>query len=447
MKQDLIDRFIGFSKSNRIYLPGETVIVALSGGGDSMAMVDLFSRINQKVILAHCNFKLRGSESDEDETFVRKIAVVYDYRLYLTEFQTREYAMANGISIEMAARELRYAWFEEIRQETESSAIAVAHHSDDSIETMFINLIRGTGLRGITGIQPRQGHLIRPMLFTNREGITNYLRFRDLEYRHDSSNQDTRYIRNRIRKIILPEIEKINPSFKQTLLEEQLLFTGAQGVVDAYNKLISYVLVKHQNGETRININRLKEEEYPGTILFELLRPFGFNGRQIKQILTSAGVFSGKVFHSRTHSLLVDRNDIIIAKGFTPDTDRYYLDPEQPADNLPMSMAWQITGDAKYEPVRSRYTACLDYEKLDCPLIIRRWEKGDFFYPLGMDHTKKVSDFFIDQKVNRLEKSQAWILTSGEKIVWIIGHRIDNRFRITEETKKILEITVQPDRS
>lgn len=440
MKPDLLDRFIGFSKSQNLFLPEDQIVVALSGGGDSLALVDLFTRVNQPIVLAHCNFKLRDDESDQDEEFVRKVALVYELPLHITAFETAEYSREKGISIEMAARELRYSWFEKIRVETSGASIAVAHHADDSVETMLINLIRGTGIRGLSGIQPRQGHVIRPLLFTNREELADYLEFRHLEYRNDSSNQDTRFIRNRIRQIILPEFEKINPAIRQIIREEQVLFNQAQRIVDGYTDLKANKLAIEEDDQVKISIRGLLEEEFPETILFAILRPFGFHGRQIPQILMATGSVSGKVFTSRTHTLLIDREMMIVTSGHETNTDRYYFDPEFPDQDLPVKFQCRTLNDENFNPPKDPDIACLDYEKLDLPLILRRWEKGDFFYPLGMDHSKKVSDFFIDQKVNRIDKNRVWILASGEQIVWILGYRIDQRFRVTTDTRVVLEI-------
>jgi tRNA(Ile)-lysidine synthase len=443
MKPDLLDRFISFAQSYRLFHPTDQIIVALSGGADSVALVDLFARLNQPIILAHCNFNLRGIESDHDEEFVRKISVVYDIPLHVIEFQTREHASAKGISIEMAARELRYEWFEDVRISTGSISVAVAHHSDDSIETMLINLIRGTGIKGLSGIQPRMKNLIRPLLFSSKQEITKYLEWRQLEYRFDSSNKDSSYIRNRIRNIILPEFEKVNPSVRQVLLEEQVLFKQAHGIIKEYTDLKRAQLVLAENDQTKINIPVLMGEEFPETILFEILRPFHFNGRQIRQILHAAASHSGKIFKSSTHTLLIDREKIFIIEGFETETDRYYFDPDLPEVDLPIKLTSRIIHEKDKPPSRDPLVASLDYDKLDLPLILRRWEQGDYFYPLGMAHSKKVSDFFIDQKINRINKSRTWILASGEKIVWIIGQRIDNRFRVTEETKTILEIDIR----
>lgn len=442
MKPDLIDRFTSFSKSRNLFLPDDRIVVALSGGSDSLALVDLFSRLNQPIVLAHCNFRLRQEESDQDEEFVRKIAVVYELPLHVKHFNTKDYAREKGISVEMAARELRYSWFEEIRVETSSDAIAVAHHADDSAETMLINLIRGTGIRGLAGIQPQQGLVIRPLLFTNREEILIYLKYRHLEYREDSSNRDTRFIRNRIRHHILPEFEKINPSVRQTLKEEQELFAQSRKIVTYYTDLKIKNLTSSDGDLIKISIPALIEEEFPETILYEMLRPFGFHGRQIRQIISATSSIPGKVFSSETHTLLIDRGEMIVAVRQETSSERYYFDPEFPDDDLPVQFKCRIINDATHYPSRDPDIACLDYEKLDLPLVVRRWEKGDYFHPLGMDHAKKVSDFFIDQKVSRIDKGKAWILASGEQIVWIPGYRIDHRFRVTPKTRYILEIAI-----
>jgi tRNA(Ile)-lysidine synthase len=430
-----------------LFYPNDLIITALSGGADSVALIDLFARINQSIILAHCNFSLRGNESDLDEEFVRKISVVYDVPLQVIKFQTREHATANGISIEMAARELRYAWFEDIRISTGSKSVAVAHHSDDSIETMLINLIRGTGIKGLSGIQPRMENIIRPLLFSSKKEITKYLEWRQLEYRCDSSNQDTRYIRNRIRNIILPEFEKINPSVRQVLLEEQVLFQQAQGIIKGYTEVKRTHLLLTEEDQTKIKIAALLAEEFPETVLYEILRPFNFNGRQIKQILLATIAQSGKIFKSSTHTLLIDRDEIFISEGFETITDRYYIDPTFPTGDLPIHLTCRVISEPGMRPSKDPLVASLDYDKLDLPLILRKWEQGDYFYPLGMEHSKKVSDFFIDQKINRIKKSRTWILASGEKIVWIIGQRIDNRFRVTNETDTIIEIDVRSPQS
>ena len=442
MKVDLIDRFREYSQGQGLFRPGETIVVALSGGGDSLAMVDLFTRINQPVVLAHCNFRLRGEESDRDEEFVRKIAVVYDLPLYVKAFETAEYAREKGISVEMAARDLRYAWFEQIRTETSAASIAVAHHADDSLETMLINLIRGTGIRGLSGIQPQQGNVIRPLLFTNREEIVNYLEFRHLEPRDDSTNRDTRYIRNRIRHTILPEFEKINPAIRQTLRDEQVLFHQGMQIIDGYTELSSKKLASLEGDRLKISIRDLAEEEFPETILFGLLRPFGFHGRQTGQILAATRSISGKIFKSRSHTLLIDRGNILLTPQFEATGERYYFDPESPEKNLPLNLECRILRNENHLPPNDPCIACLDSGKLDSQLILRRWEKGDYFYPLGMNHAKKLSDFFIDQKVNRIDKDRTWIVASGEQIVWIVGYRIDQRFRVTGDTREILEIRV-----
>ncbi len=442
MQPDLIERFKQNLAATRLFATGDQIIAAISGGGDSLAMLDLLIRTGQPVILAHCNFRLRYEESDADEAFVRKLAIIYDCPLHVKTFDTVEYARKNGISLEMAARELRYAWFETLRIETGSAAVAVAHHSDDSVETMLLNLIRGTGLRGLTGIRAKNGNIVRPMLFATRQEIHDYLEFRQIEYRTDSSNRDIRFARNRVRHEILVDMEMINPSVKRILLEEQQHFADLKTLVKSYIEKVSTDLIIRDENRLRISIRVLMAEELPAFILYETLMPYGFNPRQVTRILAAAGSGPGKLFSSKSHTLLIDRDYLLVSDRFSSQAERHYFDPDQPVNDLPVAFETRIIPAEGYTIPRDSKIACLDNALINRPLILRRWEKGDFFHPLGMKQSKKVSDFFIDQKINRLDKSDSWILTSGEQIVWIVGHRIDNRFRITPDTTEILEIRV-----
>jgi tRNA(Ile)-lysidine synthase len=442
MKADLLERFTKNAETKRLFNPGDQIIVAVSGGGDSLAMLDLLSRTGQQLILAHCNFQLRHEESDADEQFVRKLAVIYDYPLYVETFNTRSYARENGLSLEMAARELRYRWFDTLLKDTGSAAVAVAHHADDSVETMIINLVRGTGLRGLTGIKPRQGKIVRPMLFANRQEILEYLNYRQLEYRTDSSNRDIRFARNRIRHEILVDMEMINPGVKKVLLEEQVHFDEALKVAGRYLEMINETMIIREEDRIKISIGQLLAQEFTSFVLFETLRPFGYNSHQVSSILESIGSGPGKIFSAGGHTLLIDRDFLIVAPFKRALADRYYIDPVSPPEGLPIDIAFSLKKAEGYAIPNDPGTASLDAAKIDQPLILRKWEKGDFFQPLGMNQSKKISDFFIDKKINRLDKSEVWILTSGEQIVWVVGHRIDHRFRITKETTEILEIRV-----
>lgn len=445
MMADLLRRFLDFAHSRNLFTTGDRILAAVSGGPDSTAMLDLFRRAGFDVVTAHCNFRLRGPESDEDEVFVRGLAQSHESDFVSVHFNTAEHASQTGISIQMAARELRYSWFEKARKEKNCDWIAVAHQADDSVETVVTNLIRGTGLRGMAGIREKQGFIIRPLLFATRLEILDYLDFRNLAFREDSSNKDIHYLRNRIRHQLLPEIEKINPGFKKITLNNQAYFRDAQELAEKKVLQLKPALLSTTSGDIRIRIDQLKEQEFKEILLFELLRPYGFHGRQIPGILASLDGPSGKVFESESFSLLRDRDYLIIVPRSEQDIYKYYIDPDIPEPDLPLNLTFQVMTGSMVKPPPDPNQAWLDIQRLDYPLIIRKWEKGDFFYPLGMNNPKKLSDFFIDNKISLFEKARTWLLTSGEKIVWVIGHRIDQRFRITPHTRKILTVTYIPE--
>lgn len=442
MAVDLLPRFLEYSRRNKLFTPNDRIIAGVSGGADSIAMLDLFIRIGQPVIVAHCNFSLRGDESDQDERFTRLFAEERNIPFMSKQFQTSDEAAEKHISIEMAARQLRYDWFEEIRKETGCSLIAIAHHADDSVETLMINLARGTGLRGLAGIRPVNGRIIRPMLFTGRREISEYLETRQLAFREDSSNQDTSITRNRIRHHLLPELEKINPGFRGMLLSEQAFFSEAQSLVERYVESLRKDLIRQDGNRVWITKKPVEESGQKELLLFELLRDYGFKGRQLETILEAFDSEPGRTFSSVTHRLLVDRENLIIEphSGMTP-TD-VFLDPADPDSCLQAGFELRILSEPHFHPPHDPRIAWLDLDLLVFPLISRSWQAGDHFYPLGMNQEKKVSDFFIDNKVNRFEKSRIRILTSNGEIVWVAGLRIDHRFRVTPKTVRVLEIRI-----
>ncbi|MFH0761880.1 MAG: tRNA lysidine(34) synthetase TilS [Bacteroidota bacterium] len=440
MTNDLLPRFLEFSRKNKLFTPNDRIIAGTSGGADSIAMLDLFVRIGQPVIVAHCNFSLRGDESDQDEIFVKNFASERNIPFKSILFQTIDYATNKHISIEMAARELRYEWFEKIREETGSTLIAIAHHADDSIETMLINLTRGTGLRGLAGIRPINGKIIRPMLFTGRTEISGYLESRQLTFREDSSNQDTSITRNRIRHHLLPEIEKINPGFRNMLLAEQAFYAEAQSLIERYMKSVRKDLIRQERELVKIKKKPITQSRQKELLLFEILRDYGFRGNQLDCILEALESDPGKTFTSHSHRLLIDREYLIIAPLSCLQQTDYYLDPSEPDSFHRAGFEMQILSELPFHPPVDPRVAWLDLDLLDFPLVSRYWKRGDRFYPLGMNQEKKISDFFVDNKIDRFEKSKVRIITSKGEIVWVAGHRIDHRFRITPKTVRVLEI-------
>lgn len=419
------------------------VLVGVSGGADSVALLHVLYSLGYPCVVAHCNFHLRGEESNRDEQFVVELVKKFQFPFYKTDFDTVAYSKENGISIEMAARDLRYAWFRKIMTETGAQAIAVAHHADDSIETLLMNLVRGTGLRGLTGIPYRNGDVVRPLLEVSRAEIENYLSVNGLSYVNDSTNDSTDYHRNKIRNQVIPLLEEINPSVRQTLYESLSRFDDTYEIYRrAVDDIMNKAVVK-DNEEIRINIESLKEQPAINTVLFEILYSYGFSSHVIEQIVSSLNYQSGKVFFSDSYTLLKDRNELILAPKEEKDSTSYYINEGDSELTQPIKLSLRkLKKTPDFEISKDKGKIHVDWDKLKFPLELRHWREGDVFHPFGMKGQKKVSDFFTDIKLNRIEKEQCWLLLSENKIVWVIGLRLDDRFRVKDSTQNILEITL-----
>ena len=433
--------FQHFIQDNDLCTKTNRILLGVSGGIDSVCMFHLFRLSGFAIAIAHCNFQLRGEESDGDELFVKSLAEQYDIPLFSTRFETKSIAESEGISIQMAARDLRYEWFEEIRDRYHYNYIAIAHNSDDVIETFFINLSRGSGIKGFTGIKPKTGNIIRPLLFASREKIVNFIQTSSYLYREDSSNSTTKYSRNLIRHEIIPGFEKINPRFKETMLENISRLRETEYIFREQIDIQAQNITYSQNKKLFIDIEKLNKIDLPKTFLYEILSPFGFSSTQINDILSSLHGVSGKQFFTLTHRLLKDRKDLILEEIHAINKNNYLIESKNSEIDKPIHLL--ITKSEKNEHfnlIRNKNTGLFDLDLIDFPLVIRKWQNGDYFMPLGMQNLKKLSDFFIDNKFSLLDKENAWILESGNKIIWIIGHRIDDRFKITGNTKNILQI-------
>jgi len=442
----MLNDFNNFIRKEQLFDTADPILLAVSGGLDSAVMTELFHLSHFKFGIAHCNFNLRGKESDKDEQFVRELAAQNHVQVFVKSFPTSEYAASHGISIQMAARELRYDWFEKLRVQEKYSFIATAHHLDDQIETFFINLLRGTGISGLHGIPPKQGIIVRPLLFTFRRQLEKFVSERGLPFREDSSNNSVKYIRNRIRHQILPLLKEINPEYDQATTEtinrirefEQI---GFQVIDERRNQII-----KRERDRHIIEIARLRALTPIGTFAWELLSPFGFNQSVIDDILACQDHVAGKTFFSPNHRLIKDRKHLIIMPLEKEKKSRVYRISNfkvkkkiiQPLPLLFRKLPYTKTVEI---PI-SKNCASLDCKKLEFPLTLRKWEAGDAFYPFGMNKKKKLSHFFIDEKFPLSDKENTWLLCSGRQIIWIVGHRIDHRFRITSQTKAILQVTL-----
>lgn len=427
-------------KKTKLFLPENKILLAVSGGIDSVVMANLFYRSNYDFSVVHCNFGLRGIESDGDELFVKDLAAKYNKVFYSEKFETQSYANDNGVSIQMAARELRYNFFRQLAEHYSINFIATAHHKDDEAETFFINLLRGTGISGLTGINANNQGIIRPLLFASKENITEYAISARLKYREDSSNKEDKYLRNKIRHIIIPALKQIDPVFDETLHSNmQKLYQAETIYKTAIEKKAAEIITETQNNIS-INISQLLATEAPETYLYEFICKYGFNYSMINNIISiCTSSIPGKIFKSSSHILLVDRDNIIIRKlekdgqqksvFHINNTDKEIFEP------IHLTICRTRIDNNFKIPVESN-NAFLDASKIKFPLVIRHWEKGDYFYPLGNNGRKKLSDFFNNLKINRFEKEKIWLICSEGNIIWIAGYRISNKFRITNETKE-----------
>jgi len=440
----MFEDFLRFIGINKLFSGDEKILLAISGGRDSMVMLDLFCRSDFSFGIGHVNFNLRGRESDEDELFIRKIAESRNIPFFTRQFDTSEYSNDKGISVQMAARELRYKWFEEIIREEEYSFVATAHHKDDEIETFMINLMRGTGIEGLSGIPVKRDRIIRPLLFFTREEIDNYAELNQIEYREDSSNRELKYLRNQVRHLLIPDILSLKADAGDNILKSINIIREQ---ADLYFSLIGSLqeqLITGTNDQFRILKKSLQPYESPGLILFELLKDFGFHRDTIYKAAASMNDRPGRFFHSPSHELLVERESLLIRRRSSSQmnstAEHYYLDKNILDVSVPISLNLEI-GDIKdLELSADSDLAFLDADLLRYPLILRRWTTGDSFHPLGMKGSKLLSDFFIDMKVEVAGKMDTWLLCSGKDIIWVVGYRIDNRYRISDKTQRFLKV-------
>lgn len=445
---DLQTLFRQYNRQYNALLPDDYVLAAVSGGIDSIVLCHLLRHENYRFGIAHCNFGLRGIESDGDAAFVRTLAEQYQVPYWEVEFPTLSFAEQNKLSIQTAARQLRYEWLEKTRYENQFTCIATAHHRNDLLETMLYNLTMGTGIAGLHGIRSRHNKIVRPLLFSTKAALLDFAKNQELPYREDSSNQTVKYARNKIRHQVVPILKELNPSLEQTFFDNAMRFEEVEHIYLAGIERYRKALCKTLRQETLISIGRLKKIVAKQSVLFELLKAYHYNNDQVKQILAALDGDSGKVFYSDTHQLLKDRKYLILSKRGERDISYFML--HRQTEKIEQSgfvlTAKFIPREALSTLPTDQNTACLDTARLTFPLTLRRFKQGDYFYPLGMGmKKKKVSRYFIDKKLNKHEKERAWILSDDEKhIAWVVGHRIDERHKVNDKTTEILLLEYRP---
>lgn len=430
-----------FLATEGIVLASSKTLLAISGGVDSVVLGHLFHELGWDFAVGHCNFNLRGQDSLDDAVFVKKLAESWGVPFFSARFETAEFATRHQVSIQVAARNLRYDWLEETRQTAGCQFIATAHHLDDSVETLLYNFTKGCGLRGLHGILPQNGKLVRPLLFATKRQILQFAEDQELLFREDASNLTDKYSRNQIRHHVIPALEAINPAFQKTAGEnigrlreaERLYLFAVQHFIEKATQIAG--------SETRLHIPTICSSPAPASVLYEAVKPFGFNTAQAAQILEAAAGGPGKQFFTATHVLLVDREWFIISLTENFNGVNFFIQIVDTPVQLPTGeLHLEVLAEMPPTIANDRHTAYFDLTKLKFPLCLRHWQPGDRFQPLGMGgRHQKLQDFFNNEKLSRLEKGRTWILESGGAIVWVVGMRADERFKLEPNTKKVVK--------
>jgi tRNA(Ile)-lysidine synthase len=419
------------------FLKGRKLLLAVRGGIDSMVLVDLLQKLDYEIYIAHCNFNLRGEESDGDEQFIRNYAAENNIKLFVTRFDTTLFAADAKLSIQLAARKLRYAWFEELIAENQLDYLLTAHHLDDSLETFLINLTRGTGIEGLTGIPQLNQNIVRPLLIFSRDEIVAYAKENEIAWREDSSNSSTKYLRNKLRHEVAPVLKSLNPAFMDSFKETLNHLQQAQSLAEDAAVLVYQQVVAEKQGQKHINIQQLKRLPNYRAYLYQWLSPFGFTAWDDIYALTEAQ--AGKFILSGNYRLLKDREVLILEELKEGENTVYYIESTDSKLVYPISIELLKTNEVFNNSTKNE--VFVNNELINFPLSIRKWKESDYFYPLGMKgQKKKVSKYFKDEKMSLIDKENTWLLCSGDNIVWIVGRRADERFKVTKETTQILKI-------
>ncbi|MCL6295186.1 tRNA lysidine(34) synthetase TilS [Jejuia spongiicola] len=436
----MLEQFKSHIKNNFSILKESKLLVAISGGLDSVVLMHLCHQFGLNIALVHCNFNLRGEESDSDENFILQLAEDLDLEVFIESFDTENYAKKNKLSIQMAARELRYNWFEELAAQLQFDYVLTAHHADDNLETFLINLSRGTGLDGLSGIPVINDKLVRPLLLFSREAIETYAKDNNLKWREDSSNISTKYLRNKLRHDVIPILKEINPQLLQNFSKTQAYLKNSKLIIeDRIEDVFTDIVNQTDSQSISFDVSKIKKLSKPKAYLFEFLKDYNFTEWDDVENLLDAQ--SGKQVFSNTHRLLKDRRFLLLTEITSESYKPIKILNLDNKIETPFGALIFNKIDLIVENLSN--TVYVDKDKLNFPLTIRKWEEGDVFYPLGMTGKKKLSKYFKDEKISLFDKENVWVLCSGKDIVWVINRRADNRFKVTEATKHILKIELK----
>jgi len=439
----MLQRFLDYSKRERLFSGGSRLVLAVSGGVDSMVMAHLVREAGIDHSVAHCNFSLRGDESDGDEEFVASYAAEHSIPFHTMKFDTLGHAASRKISVQMAARELRYEWFSSLVRSEGFDAVAVAHNLNDNVETFLLNLLRGTGISGLTGMSQHRNNIIRPLLFASRKDIAAYAAEKKISFREDSSNAQVKYTRNRVRHRIIPEMEIVNPGVNDAITDTMSHLEATSDIVEVYMEELREKLFRQADGVFEADITNLIALKPLAPHIYELFRKFGIYPKQTDEVISLMSSQTGKYVYTATHRILADRGRIMITEREKAEETTDFIFTS--IDEMRLSGLFaelRITGPSDEPLPVSPLTACVDLDRLSFPVRVRHWEPGDRFMPLGMKKMKKISDFLIDLKIPVTVKEKVLLLLSGDEVMWVMGYRIDERFRVRSQSEKILVLTV-----
>ena len=445
---ELLQNFLAYIKKENLFATKDHLLVAVSGGADSTVLCKLLSAGGFNFSIAHCNFKLRGEESDRDEQFVKELSNQLGVTLFVKSFDTLSAAKNSKTSIEETARNLRYEWFQQLIEESKTikspiSFLLTAHHADDNVETVVMNFFRGTGIKGLRGIQSKQNNIVRPLLFAQRKEIEEYALANHVDYVTDSTNAGNDYTRNLFRNEILPLVEKVYPEALSNISKNIERFKAIEYLYDESIKKIKDKLIEKKGNEIHISVLKLLKTKPLQTVLYEIIKDAGFTAQQVNEVEKLLQSDSGKFIKSSSHIILINRKWLIISP-LSPSKEITNIIVEKGEKSVCFGEATLhlASSEAPDKFIAEASTVYIDSTDLTFPLLLRKWKAGDYFYPLGMTKKKKMSRFFIDLKLSLLQKEKCWVLESNKKIVWVVGYRIDERFKITSTSKQILKLSL-----
>ena len=453
---DLLKNFIKYIKKQNLFNPKDKLLLAVSGGVDSVVLCELCKQAGYDFVMAHCNFQLRGAESEQDERFVRTLAEKYGVEIFVEKFDTTAIAAAEKKSIEETARDLRYAWFNKLigneqqlkgnnsspcnRLLPVANWILTAHHADDNIETVLMNFFRGTGIKGLHGILPKQNKITRPLLFANKKELNEFATDNKLEFVTDNTNAQNDFTRNYFRNELIPAVKKVFPEADENILKNIARLGEAEQLYNQAIDLHKYKLLGKKGNEIHIPVLKLLKTAPLSTVVYEIIKEYNFSSHQTEDVIALLKSDSGKYVQSASHRIIKNRKWLIISSNKTIEADNILIE-EKDKKIAFAAGELQIEKPSTFNLQPSTSIAQFDSKEIKFPLLLRKYKQGDYFYPLGMQKKKKLSRFFIDQKLSLIQKENIWVIESNKKILWVVGMRIDDRFKITDKTKEVLQIS------